>query len=139
MYTPEELGATTDEGGDLIDMPEAAAEIDHAAELAEAKREGDAITAAQELGFEDGIAAEEPPTARRTWPAETVQAVMDANLAKPAKHVIHMLNLSGLLATGDDPDLVVEWAGRYRKHRDAGADAPGAAKLADMEMSGVTV
>jgi hypothetical protein len=139
VYTPDELGAPVDgETGEVIDMPAAPADANAAtAELfgdydpdpAEAQRE------VADLGLDDAP-AETVPTAARTWPKVTLQAVMDANLAKPAKHAITMLNLSDVLRTTDDVSLVLQWGRAYKEAR-KDHEPPEAAKMADKSLEGL--
>jgi len=129
VYTPEELGATVDEEGEMLTVPSVdvtpPADIDHEADLSEAERE------VADLGEST---KKEPPTARRSWPPEIVQAIMDANLAKPAKHAISMLNLSRVLRTTDELEFVMTWANHYRGAREDGKEPEDAARHADAQM-----
>jgi hypothetical protein len=125
VYTPEELGAQTDADGEIIDVPvqviteEQRAAIDDAAELAEAKRES---------------VQPDPPTAKRHWPKATIDAIIDANLAKPAHHAKAMLNLSDVLRTTDELEFVMTWANHYRSAREDGKSPEQAARHADEQM-----
>jgi len=127
IYTPEEMGAEVDgETGDLIEMPtrRAARDVDHAADAAEAERE------LRDLRT--------PPVAARSWPSETINAVMDAGFAKPSKHAITMLGLSTVLRTTDEIALVLEWCNHYRFQRADGKSPEQSAAWADEQMGGIT-
>lgn len=76
----------------------------------------------------------EPPAAARTWPGEIISAIVDANLARPAKHAVKMLNLSNVLSTTDELPFVMTWANHYRGQREAGKDPHESAKWADAQM-----
>jgi len=139
VYTPDELGADTDgETGEIITMPsrptprvaqgnarQATAELfgDYDPDLDEAERE------TRDL---DG-----PPTAARSWPASTIQAVMDAGIARPEAHVVKMLNLSNILSTADEVDLVLAWSRHYRKARAGGKEPGASAEFADDQIKEV--
>jgi hypothetical protein len=81
-----------------------------------------------------------PPTAKRSWPKQTIDALVDANIAAPARHAIAMLNLSDILRTTDELELVMTWANHYRSQRNGGPDdksAEEAARYADEQIRGV--
>jgi hypothetical protein len=109
--------------------PANAAAIDDASELAEAKQESESESVQPEPPEPP-----EPPTAKRSWPSETVQAIVEAEIAAPAKHAVRMLNLSDELSTTDEVDVILWWARRYRDFRDQGETPAGAAHLADVEL-----
>jgi len=77
------------------------------------------------------------PTAAREWPKATIDAVMDAGFARPAKHAVKMLSLSDVLHTTDEIELVLTWANHYRGQREDGAEPQEAAKYADAQLQGI--
>lgn len=145
VYTPDELGAVTDgETGTLIEMPQAPApehpappiipgdanqaiaELydDYDPDLAEAKRE------AEDLG-------RDAPTASRSWPSAIIKAVIGAHLAVNAPNAVRMLNLSSVLRTTDEIELVLTWANHYRGKREDGSEPAEAAEWADAQLEGI--
>jgi hypothetical protein len=72
--------------------------------------------------------------AKREWPPQIVQAIVDANLAAPARHAVHMLNLSDVLRTTDELEFILTWANHYRGQREAGKSPEESARYADEQM-----
>jgi hypothetical protein len=140
----DETEVDTIPGAQHVYPPEQRATIDESAELAEARRESLTIDADDGGPMEpvnDPIDNEqfskrltvEPPTAKRSWPGDTIKAVVDAGHAEHPKQAVAMLNKSVRLVTTDDLDRILAWTLRYRTWRDNGKDSDGAAKMADME------
>lgn len=136
----DETEVDTIPGAQHVYPPEQRAEIDDAAELAEARRErdelmtyvgdnipdgpdvrGDAERAARDVGF-DGIAGNAPPaqkpqTAKRSWPSSIIKAIVDAHLAKNPPNAVAMLNKSCILRTTDELEFIMTWVHHYRSQR----------------------
>jgi hypothetical protein len=131
VYTPEELDAQPVESH----VVGATMNGNYDPDLAEAKREmGD-------LGLDEHPGDNRPDTplaAASSWPDATIQAVMNANLARPAKHAVKMLNLSDVLSTTDEIELVLIWANFYRSKREDGLSPKLSAEWADAQLAEVT-
>ena len=78
-----------------------------------------------------------PPAAARSWPVAMVQAVMGAGIASPERNVSAMLNLSHILSTTDEVDLVLAWSRHYRTARDGGKEPGASAEFADDQIKEV--
>jgi hypothetical protein len=80
-----------------------------------------------------------PPTAKRSWPAGIVKPLVDAGLADNPPNATHMLNLSDILRTTDELELVMTWANHYRNQRPPVGDKEPeeAARYADAQLEGI--
>ncbi len=66
----------------------------------------------------------------RSWPSDTIQAVVPKYAENPA-HAVQMLNLSEKLTPKDAPDIVIQWCEFYRGARAVGDEPEVAATYAD--------
>jgi hypothetical protein len=81
----------------------------------------------------------EPPTAKREWPDKITSAIVEAQIAAPKRHAESMLNLSDVLRTTDELELVLEWCKHYKSQRPPVGDKEPeqAARYADDQIRGV--
>jgi hypothetical protein len=118
IYTPEELGADTDEDGNLI-------------------LEGqlkDAPAESQPPAGNPPPPAQEPATngKKRGWSEAQVKTLVDNHLAENAPNAVGMLNLSNLDNKAATSELVLAWGRLYRGWRDKDLNSEQAAAKANL-------
>lgn len=122
-YTPDEIGAETDERGDIVDvipMPVPAAPP------AEKTSAENATPAAQKPAQQ---AATKPAN---SWNGDTIMSIVEAKYAKDGRNAVKMLALSQIITPLDDKDRLIKWASLYRAARgEEGATPKSAALSAD--------
>jgi hypothetical protein len=78
--------------------------------------------------------ADAAPDPARSWPAGTIRALIEAELAQSPPHACNMMNLATAVTPEDGPDVVVSWARAYRDARAEGASSADAAQEADVKL-----
>jgi hypothetical protein len=139
VYTPDELGATLDAEGSVIDVTPTV----KPPEPTPPPTAGNAVTAISEV-FDDEAGAEYAAEARPlpeqkphkapTFLAETLDQVVQAGYAKDRSTAARRLGKSQVLGSNDAPDVVVGWAGTYDALRKAGKTSDESAAEADAEL-----
>jgi hypothetical protein len=136
VYTPEELGAQTDEDGSVIDVTPTIKPPE--------PTPATAVQAVSDLfGDEAGAEyAEEstpppPPPTKHNGPSFTsgvLEIVVKAGYAENMPQAANRLRKSRVLTTKDATDIVCGWAGTYDALRKAGKTSDEAAAEADAEL-----
>ena len=124
VYTPGELGAETDDGGDVINVtptplptPDPTQESAPKPEKAPPPQQGNGKKI-------KGV----------TFPLEILDMVIRAHYADDRSGAARRLGKSRALDAKDAPDVIVGWAGLYHGYREAGESPDDAARFADDEL-----
>lgn len=121
VYTPEELGATVDDEGEIIDVVPVAVLSTTPESTKLPKQAAKEPRGINTNGNGKGVSLSEA----------AMKAILDAGHAENPANAARMVNLSSILTKDDAPEVFVAWAAAYRAARDGGKEAPAAAKVAD--------
>ena len=119
VYTPEELGADTDEDGNIIDVTPTSATVTFT-------KPANSDEVLEVIDYEP-----EPTVhtnAKRSWDGAVITAITRAGLSKDGRTAVLALNKSSLADT-KDVDAAVEWMTTYRTYRNTGMDSDLAASM----------
>lgn len=121
VYTPDELGATVDDEGEIIEVTPTVTPPPPTA----ADPPGDAGDNGDTNGKRKGFGLSE--TAMKT--------LLDKKLAEHPANAARMVNLSSVLNKDSTDAEIVSWATVYRAARDGGTETEEAAKQADAQLA----
>lgn len=125
VYTPEELGATVDADGEILDLKPTVIRSPAPTDAPGTTPAGKDANDNGDNGKKKGISLD----------SVAMTALLEGGLADGPQNAAAMVNLSTILNNDSTTEEIVAWATIYRAARDEGAGTAKAAKQADAQVS----